>query len=102
MAAGAIQDRSGDYTSVIYLLIAIKCVEFCLGPVYQYLDKLWLGSSLRAPEKRRVAIWREAVVNKTHYEGWRIAPLVRAWGLTQLCAMVITGWVLYIVYSLGT
>jgi hypothetical protein len=50
------QDKSptGSYNGVIYFLIAIKSVEVCLGPIYDYLDGKWLGHSLRMNELKLV------------------------------------------------
>ncbi|WOO82110.1 Major facilitator superfamily domain-containing protein 1 [Vanrija pseudolonga] len=104
VAAGAIQDRTKnqEYYNVIYFLIAIKSIETLLGPLYDYLDGKWLGHSLRRPEKVRVAIRKEAIEKGIEYEGWRISRWTRRAVLTQLSCMIIAGWTLYIVYSLGT
>ncbi|KAL1412618.1 hypothetical protein Q8F55_000365 [Vanrija albida] len=104
VAAGAIQDRTKNdqYYNVIYFLIAIKSIETLLGPIYDYLDGKWLGHSLRRPEKVRVAIRKEAIEKDIFYEGWRVSRWTRRAVLTQLGCMIVTGWTLYIVYSLGT
>jgi hypothetical protein len=41
---------------VIYLLIAIKAVQVCLGPFYDYLDGRWLGHALRKSERKRLEL----------------------------------------------
>lgn len=104
VAAGAIQDRTADgsYDNVIYLIIAIKCVQVCLGPAYDYLDGRWLGHSLRLPEKKRVALRAEALEKELDYPGWRIDKRVTYAVGAQLSGLVVVAWVVYIVYSLGT
>jgi hypothetical protein len=97
VAAGAIQDRTPGqaYDKVIHVLnvlIAIKSIETCLGPVYDFLDGRWLGHSLRAPEKRRLEIYRNAVINHLDYKGWRINKITMGIVATQLTCMIITGW----------
>lgn len=54
---GQQQDRSGgSYNHVIYLLIAVKAVQVCLGPFYDYLDGKWLGHALRKSEPKRLEL----------------------------------------------
>ncbi|WVW87087.1 hypothetical protein I302_109144 [Kwoniella bestiolae CBS 10118] len=104
VAAGAIQDRTpnGSYDRVLYLIIAIKSIEVILGPVYDYLDGRWLGHSLRLPEKKRLLLRKEAIEKDLDYPGWRIDKRVtRVVGL-ELVGLIITAWVVYIIYSLGT
>ncbi|ODN87695.1 hypothetical protein L198_06920 [Cryptococcus wingfieldii CBS 7118] len=104
VASGAIQDRTpgGSYDRVLYLIIAIKALQVCLGPLYFYLDRIWLGGSLRLSEKKRL----EKLVEKKEYnldhEGWRISKLTTRVVGGELVGLVITAWVVYIVYSLGT
>ncbi|WRT69852.1 uncharacterized protein IL334_006843 [Kwoniella shivajii] len=104
VASGAIQDRTpnGSYDRVLYLIIAIKAVEVCLGPIYDYLDGRWLGHSLRKPEQKRLAIRKEAIDKEIDYPGWRINKKVSIFVGVELTCLVITAWVVYIVYSLGT
>lgn len=104
VAAGAIQDRStdGSYDNAMYLIIAIKCLQVCLGPIYDYLDGRWLGHSLRMPEKKRVALREDALEKQLDYPGWRIDMRVTYTVCTQLTCLVIVAWVVYIIYSLGT
>ncbi|WVQ84824.1 hypothetical protein IAT38_006981 [Cryptococcus sp. DSM 104549] len=104
VAAGAIQDRStsGSYNNVIYLLIAIKSLEFVLGPIYHYLDHIWLGGSLRLPEAKRVQKRKEAIEQDIDYEGWRISKKTTLIVGAELTGLIIVAWVVYIVYSLGT
>ncbi|KAK8849827.1 hypothetical protein IAR55_005163 [Kwoniella newhampshirensis] len=106
VAAGAIQDRahikSKSYNNVIYLLIAIKCLQVVLGPTYDYLDGIWLGHSLRLPEKRRSAVRDHAIeVGYEGYDGWKVHTLTTMVVGGLLCGVIITAWVLYIIYSLG-
>ncbi|WVR07938.1 hypothetical protein IAU60_004981 [Kwoniella sp. DSM 27419] len=104
VAAGAIQDRTANnsYDNVLYLLIAIKSVEVCLGPIYDYLDGRWLGHSLRLPEVKRLALRRKAIEEGIDYPGWRISRKTSLIVGAELCALIVTAWVVYIVYSLGT
>ncbi|WWD20457.1 hypothetical protein CI109_104933 [Kwoniella shandongensis] len=106
VAAGAIQDRahviSKSYNNVIYLLIAFKCLQVLLGPLYDYLDGRWLGHALRLPEKRRLEIRNHAIsVGYDGFDGWKVhKPTTTVVG-GLLIGVIITAWVLYIVYSLG-
>ncbi|WVQ95901.1 hypothetical protein IAU59_003000 [Kwoniella sp. CBS 9459] len=104
VAAGAIQDRTanGSYDNVLYLIIAIKAVEVCLGPVYDYLDGKWLGHSLRLPEQKRLLLRKKAVEEDIDYPGWRISKRTTWIVGAELTALIITAWVVYIIYSLGT
>ncbi|WVF68348.1 hypothetical protein IAT40_003113 [Kwoniella sp. CBS 6097] len=104
VAAGAIQDRtkSGSYDNVLYLIIAIKAVEVCLGPIYDYLDGKWLGHSLRMPEQKRLELRKKALEEDLDYPGWRISKRTTLIVGGELTALIITAWVVYIIYSLGT
>ncbi|ODO07710.1 hypothetical protein I350_03283 [Cryptococcus amylolentus CBS 6273] len=104
VASGAIQDRTpgGSYDRVLYLIIAIKALQVCLGPLYFYLDRIWLGGSLRLSEKKRLEKLVEKKENNLDYEGWRISKLTTRVVGGELVGLVITAWVVYIVYSLGT
>ncbi|WWC64309.1 uncharacterized protein I303_106919 [Kwoniella dejecticola CBS 10117] len=106
VAGGAIQDRTanGSYDNVMYLAIAIKCLQVCYGPVYDYIDGKWLGHSLRMPEKKRVELLQKVQENhlETKYKGWLVDRRVTCAVLAQLTSLVIVAWVVYITYSLGT
>ncbi|KAL7424462.1 hypothetical protein Q5752_000146 [Cryptotrichosporon argae] len=104
VVAGAVQDATpgGGYDRVIYMIIAIKALELAYGPLYDYLDGRWLGHSLRMPEGRRVAFRSEVKKSARELEGWRASrPAMYACG-ALLTALIVTGWTVYIVYSLGT
>ncbi|AAW46646.1 hypothetical protein CNBI0430 [Cryptococcus deneoformans B-3501A] len=104
VAAGAIQDRSsnGSYNNVIYFIIAIKGVQVLLGPTYYYLDRRWLAGSLRMTEENRLAKLKEVKENNLDYEGWRVSKMTAAIVGFELIGLIITAWVVYIIYSLGT
>ncbi|WVQ75748.1 hypothetical protein IAR50_005379 [Cryptococcus sp. DSM 104548] len=104
VASGAIQDRTADgsYDNVLYLIIAIKALQVCWGPVYFYLDQIWLGGSLRLPEKKRLEKLKEKKEKSLDYPGWRVSKLTSCIVGGELIALIITAWVVYIVYSLGT
>jgi hypothetical protein len=88
------QDRSGgSYNNVIYLIIAIKSLEVVWGPVYDFLDGRWLAHSLRLPEKKRLALRREAKERGEPYSGWHVSKKVRYTVMTQLGAMIVVAWV---------
>lgn len=89
------QDKSSNdsYNAVIYFIIAIKCVEFILGPIYDYLDGRWLGHSLRMPEQKRVAFRAKAVESELDLPGWRVNKKVLYFVLAQLTCMIIVAYV---------
>ncbi|TYJ53851.1 hypothetical protein B9479_005539 [Cryptococcus floricola] len=117
VAAGAIQDDSstGSYDGMIYFIIAIKAVEVVLGPIYFYLDRIWLGSSLRVPEKKRVQIRIDAVraavergqgeegvgAKGSGYEGWKISKTTTWVVGAELVGLIIVAWVMFFVYTIG-
>lgn len=98
------QDRSsnGSYNNVIYFIIAIKGVQVLLGPTYYYLDRRWLAGSLRMTEENRLAKLKEVKENNLDYEGWRVSKMTAAIVGFELIGLIITAWVVYIIYSLGT
>ncbi|OCF73363.1 hypothetical protein I204_06595 [Kwoniella mangroviensis CBS 8886] len=106
VAAGAIQDRTsnGSYDRVLYLIIAIKAIEVCLGPVYDYLDGKWLGHSLRLPEKKRLLLRKEALDKEIDYPGWRINKIVTRIVGVELVGLIITAWVVsfYFLFIYGS
>ena len=89
------QDKSStnSYNGVIYFIIAIKSVEVVLGPVYDYLDGIWLGHSLRMNEAARVEYRKEAVSRGLDVKGWRVEKKVIIGVLTQLSVMIVIAWV---------
>lgn len=102
------QDRSGgSYNNVIYLLIAIKAWQICLGPIYDYLDGRWLGHALRKPEAKRramtVALQTEVEVNASvervsllsgsRWRGWRPSKTACAIVGTELMCAIVVAWV---------
>ncbi|OCF39673.1 hypothetical protein I317_06528 [Kwoniella heveanensis CBS 569] len=101
VAAGAIQDRTkdGSYDNVLYLIIAIKAVEVCLGPIYDYLDGKWLGHSLRMPEKKRLELRKKALEEDIDYPGWRISKKTTYIVGGELTALIITAWVVSMVFN---
>jgi hypothetical protein len=81
------------YSRVIYFLIAIKAVQFCLGPIYDYLDGKLLGHSFRRSEKRRIAIREENFASGNLYRGWRVQRWATYVFGGQLVLMILTSWV---------
>ena len=103
VAAGAIQDRSGNnsYDNVIYLLMAYKSFQILLGFFFFWLDGRWLGKSLRMPEKKRMA-FREAIMRTgVQLRGWRPSTVGMYVVVGELVALTITAWSVYMVYALG-
>jgi len=97
---------------VIYLLIAIKAVQVCLGPVYDLLDGKWLGHALRKPERKRLelrladksvetidhlpATTSRAGTSETTdrgLKGWRPSKLVCRVVLAELACAIVVAWV---------
>jgi hypothetical protein len=106
------QDRSGgSYDNVIYLLIAIKAWQVCLGPIYDFLDGKLLGHALRKSERKRTelrALDKAAYENEhisvdavltsdsgTHRRltGWRPSRLVCRIVGTELGCAIVVAWV---------
>lgn len=103
IAAGAIQDRSGNnsYDNVIKLLMAYKSFHVVLGVFFFWLDGKWLGKSLRMNERNRLA-YRDTVLRTgVKLKGWQPSK----WGMIivmgELVGLTIAAWAVYIVYSLG-
>ncbi|ORX34136.1 major facilitator superfamily domain-containing protein [Kockovaella imperatae] len=95
VAAGAIQDRSQDnsYNNVIYLIVAIKCLEVILGPVYDVLDGRWLGHSLRMPEKKRIRFRTDIKAQGDPLIGWRSDRTAFTIVIAELSVAIVAAWV---------
>jgi len=97
---------------VIYLLIAIKAVQVCLGPVYDLLDGKWLGHALRKPERKRLELMLadKSVDSIDHLpatssgnyipvdtdhglKGWRPSKLVYGVVGAELACAILVAWV---------
>lgn len=103
VAAGAIQDRSGNnsYDNVIYLLMAYKSFQVLLGFFFFWLDGKWLGKSLRMPEKKRLAFRETVLRTGVQLTGWKSSKTGMYVGVGELVALTITAWSVYMVYALG-
>ncbi|PWZ00851.1 LOW QUALITY PROTEIN: MFS general substrate transporter [Testicularia cyperi] len=106
VSTGAIQDLTPtgtkQYSNVFYFLIALKSVDVLFGLGYHMLDKRYFGGFLLLNEKQRIN--KEAEETEKHrMEGLR--KPIRSWTLAGCCllsAMVVTSYVVYVVYSIGT
>jgi len=103
VAAGAIQDRSGNnsYDNVIYLLMAYKSFQILLGFFFFWLDGRWLGKSLRMPERKRLAFRETILRTGVQLKGWEPTKLGMYIVMGELVALTITAWSVYMVYALG-
>jgi len=103
VAAGAIQDRSGNnsYDNVIYLLMAYKSFQVLLGFFFFWLDGKWLGKSLRMPEKKRLAFRETVLRTGVQLTGWKSSKTGMYVVVGELVALTITAWSVYMVYALG-
>lgn len=102
VASGAIQDGTpgAQYDRVLIVIMVFKAYDAFLGPFYDWLDGRWLGHQLRMPErKRRDKLVQQEIAGRT-YEGHERNKTWTTLGCTILAAMVITGWALYIIYSM--
>lgn len=81
------------YDRVIYFLIVVKFVQFCLGPIYDYLDGKLLGHSLRRNEKARIAMREEMRERGEWFPGWRVSRRAFYVFGTQLGLMILASWV---------
>lgn len=103
VAAGAIQDRSGNnsYDNVIYLLMAYKSFQILLGVFFFWIDGRWLGKSLRMPERKRLA-YRDTVLRTgVQLKGWKPSKVGMYIVMGELAAVIVTAWSVYVVYALG-
>lgn len=103
VAAGAIQDRSGNnnYDNVIYLLMAYKSFQILLGFFFFWLDGKWLGRSLRMPEKERLAFQEIVLRTGVQLKGWQPSRTAMFLVVGELAALTITAWAVYLVYAIG-
>jgi hypothetical protein len=103
VAAGAIQDRSGNnsYDNVIFLLMAYKSFQILLGFFFFWLDGKWLGRSLRMCEKERLALRETILRTGVQLKGWQPSKAAMYLVVGELVALTITAWSVYIVYALG-
>ncbi|BEJ15699.1 hypothetical protein CspHIS471_0503040 [Cutaneotrichosporon sp. HIS471] len=102
VASGAIQDKTPghQYDRVFIVIMVFKAYDAFLGPFYDWLDGKWLGHQLRMPErKRRDKLVQLEIRGKT-YEGHERSKFWTWTGCSVLSAMVVTGWALYIIYSM--
>lgn len=103
VATGAIQDGTpgGGYNRVYAFLIALKSVDILFGLFYHGIDKRCFNGVLALSERGRVQKER----NQDEEETKDRFPLMRArkaWsiaGLAVAAALIITAYVVYIVYS---
>jgi hypothetical protein len=103
VAAGAIQDRSGNnsYDNVIYLLMAYKSFQILLGFFFFWLDGKWLGRSLRMCEKQRLAFRETLLRTGVQLKGWEPSRVGMYLVVGELVALTVTAWSVYILYALG-
>lgn len=103
VAAGAIQDRATpgwtEYNGVFAFLIAIKALDVLLGLSYHFFDKRYLNGVLGSKDKQLRAL-EEEMSEEEHTRGLRapVKPVTLA-ALGVVIAMVVTAWVLYLVYA---
>ncbi|CBQ70228.1 conserved hypothetical protein [Sporisorium reilianum SRZ2] len=106
VAFGAIQDLTprgkSQFNNAFSLLIALKSVDVIYGLIYHAIDRKYFGGVLKLNERQL----REKA--QTESESERSAALrkpIKRWtvaGCSLLVAFVTVGYVLYIVYSIGT
>lgn len=90
---------------MIYLLIAIKAWQVCLGPVYDVLDGKLLGHALRMPERERLVLRASDNAAKVHVasgrlegsnaplNGWRTSRRVSSIVGAELACAIVVAWV---------
>ncbi|TKY85289.1 hypothetical protein EX895_006369 [Sporisorium graminicola] len=106
VAFGAIQDLTprgtSQFRNAFSLLIALKSVDVVYGLLYHVIDRRYFGGVLRLNERElRDKAQTETDAERTH----ALRKPIRNWtlaGCSLLVAFVTTGYVLYIVYSIGT
>lgn len=106
VTTGAIQDLTPtgrtQYSNVFYLLIALKAVDVVFGLVYHRLDQSYLGGMLKLNERQRIEKEaRESAHSRSHGLRKPITQCTIA-GCILLLATIVTSYVIYIVYSIGT
>ncbi|KAJ7337538.1 major facilitator superfamily domain-containing protein [Mycena albidolilacea] len=109
VSTGAIQDKTPTgthtYDNVLYFLIALKAVDVIYGMLYHVLDLRYFGSVLRMSEVEKL---RDVQRQDAEGDTTRQFPLkrpVKLWtvlGLVVMFSLVITAWVLYLVYARGS
>ncbi|KAJ7236620.1 major facilitator superfamily domain-containing protein [Mycena rebaudengoi] len=110
VSTGAIQDNTPTgphtYNNVMYFLIALKVVDVVYGMLYHVLDFRYFGSVLRMSEaeKLRDAQRQESEPGSAAKE-YPLKRPVKLWtglGLVVMFALVVTAWVVYLVYAQGS
>ncbi|KAJ6625112.1 major facilitator superfamily domain-containing protein [Mycena sp. CBHHK59/15] len=109
VSTGAIQDKTPTgthtYDNLLYFLIALKSVDAIYGMLYHFLDVRYFGGVLRMSEAERLRDVRDANDEKTprrHYALTGPVRLVTVLGVAVMGALVVTAWVIYLVYSQGS
>ncbi|CDW97232.1 hypothetical protein [Sporisorium scitamineum] len=105
VAFGAIQDLTPrgkkQFNNAFPLLIALKSIDVIYGLLYHVLDRKYFGGVLKLNERQLLE------KTQTESESERNQALrkpIKKWtvaGCSLLVAFVTTGYVLYIVYSIG-
>ncbi|KAJ6505992.1 major facilitator superfamily domain-containing protein [Mycena vulgaris] len=110
VSTGAIQDKTPTgphtYNNVMYFLIALKAVDVVYGMLYHVLDVRYFGSVLRMSEAEKL---RDAQRQESEPGGaakeYPLKRPVKLWtglGLVVMFALVVTAWVVYLVYAQGS
>ncbi|KAH7311536.1 major facilitator superfamily domain-containing protein [Stachybotrys elegans] len=100
MIAGRLQDITpgGTYERVIAFFVAVKAIEFCLGLFYGVLDRRYLSGILTMSEKKRLVAEQNGSLPEPI--GRRPSKVFTRVGFTLACSLIITAWVLFILYSI--
>lgn len=106
VAFGAVQDLTprgrSQFNNAFSLLIALKAVDVVYGLGYHVLDRRYFGGVLKLNERQL----REKTPTESEKERTQaLRKPIKEWtvaGCALLVAFVTTGYVLYIVYSIGT
>ncbi|GAC93927.1 hypothetical protein PHSY_001495 [Pseudozyma hubeiensis SY62] len=106
VAFGAIQDLTPrgktQFRNAFAFLIALKAIDVVYGLLYHVIDKRYFGGVLKLNE-RQLKHKRETESEQERQEALR--KPIKNWtaaGCGLLIAIVVTGYVLYITYSIGT
>ncbi|KAJ6588645.1 major facilitator superfamily domain-containing protein [Mycena capillaripes] len=110
VSTGAIQDKTPTgphtYNKVMYFLIALKSVDVFYGMLYHILDGRYFGGVLRMSEAEKLRdVQRQEQEGSAGAREYPLKRPVRLWtvlGLGVMFALVVTAWVLYLVYAQGS
>ncbi|KAJ7868492.1 major facilitator superfamily domain-containing protein [Mycena leptocephala] len=109
VSTGAIQDKTPTgphtYDNVLYFLIALKAVDVVYGMLYHVLDGRYFGGVLRMSEAEKLRDVQHQESEGSTAHKYPLKQPVKLWtvlGQIVMFALVVTAWVVYLVYAQGS